>query len=128
MFRSLLEESHFSPLIDLEKNDKTGLIRLVDHNCLGQPKSALRLENLEKNIIKYFRSRDEDNIKKPLRTIDTATLITRPITASSHEVFHSVGDISSRIEESKNSINSINSSFWNYPSKYQSHDQNETVY
>jgi hypothetical protein len=126
LFRSLLEESHFSPLIDLEKNDKTGLIRLVDHNCLGQPQSALRLETLETNIIKYFRARDEDNIKKPLPTTDT--LITRPITASSHEVFHSVGEISSRIEDSKNSINSINSSFWNYPSKYQSHDQNETVY
>ncbi len=143
-YRSILEESKFSPLVDLEKNDKTGLLRLTDNYRLGQQNSAKRLELLEKNIIKYFRSRDEDNIKKPLPTINTTIMtaqpitpstnkfVTRPITASTNKLSRSTDDDlsfhqnTSWIDDSNNST--INSSFWNYPLQYQSHDKNETVF
>jgi hypothetical protein len=120
-FRSLVEDSHFSPLIDLEKNDSTGLLRFTDHICSGQRISAKRIESLEKNLVKYFRTRDEDNIKKPIPTINTTVMTTRPTTASSHDVFRSNDDLSTRMDES------INSSFWNYPFGYQT-NRNETVY
>jgi hypothetical protein len=67
-------------------------------------------------------------------TIDTTVMTTRPTTASSREAFHSIDELSFRphtsvTEDSRNSINSINSSFWNYPLRYQSHNnKNETVY
>ncbi len=120
-YRSLLEDSRFSPLVDLERNDKTGLLRFKDHNCSGQRISAKRIESLEQNLVKYFRLRDEDNIKKPLPTINTTVLTTRPITASSHDVFRSIDDISTRMDDS------ISSSFWNYPLRYHTNN-NETVY
>jgi len=70
-------------------------------------------------------------------TIDTTVMTTRPTTASSREAFHSIDELSfhhhtSVTEDSRhshNSMNSINSSFWNYPLRYQSHNnKNETVY
>ena len=119
--RSLLEDAHFSPLVDLERNNKIGLLRFTDHYSSGQRISAKRIEILEKNIINYFRSRDEDNIKKPLPTTNTTVMTSRPITASSDEVFRSNDGQTSSLNDT------INSSFWNYPSRYQS-NRNETVY
>ena len=119
--RSLIKDSRFSPLIDLERNDGTGLLRFTDHMCTGQRISAKRIDSLQRNLIKYFRARDEDNVKKPIPTINTTVMTTRPTTATSHDVVRSNDDISTRIDDS------INSSFWNYPSGYQS-NRNETVY
>lgn len=115
-------------MIDLEKNDKTSLLRFIDHYCLGQRVSAKRIENLEKSIVEYFRSRDEDNTKKPLPTIDTTVMTSQPITTLSlsspiplQAKPSDENSISIRLEDS------INSSFWNYPSGYEAR-YNETVY
>jgi hypothetical protein len=69
--RSILENFQFSPLKDLEKNNQTGLIRLTDRHQLGHTEFGKRLESFEKAIISYFRSRNEDNLKKPIPAINT---------------------------------------------------------
>jgi hypothetical protein len=120
IFRALLEQYRFSPLVDLEKNDKTGVLRFTNHNRFNKTKSAKRDEALEKEIIKYFLTRDEDNIKKPIPTIDTTIMTTPP--TSSH-----IDDLSIRHHNSSLD-DTHNSSFWNYPNRYQSNDENETVY
>ena len=130
VFRALLESAQFSPLIDLEKNDQTGLLRFIDHYCLGQRVSAKRIENLEKSIVEYFRSRDEDNTKKPVSTIDTTVLTSQPITTVSLSS-PPIPPLQAKPSD-ENSISivlddSINSSFWNYPSGYEA-QHNETVY
>jgi len=101
LFRSLIEESHFSPLTDLEKNNETGLLRFTRQSRLTRINSSKRLELLEQNLIKYFRSRDEDNIKKPLPTMTTAVLTSQPISTPTR--------IKLNINET------MNSSFWNHP-------------
>jgi len=56
----------------------------------------------------------------------------RPITASTNKMSHSTDDLDLSFHQHTSwvddSNNSINSSFWNYPLQYQSHDKNETVY
>jgi hypothetical protein len=130
-FRSLLQDSQFSPLIDLERNDQTGLLRLIDHYCLGEPKSAKRLELFEKNLVKYFRSRDEDNIKKPRPTTNTAIITNRPISSSNEAAeettAHSIDDVSFH-NWLDDSHHSNNESFWNYPLPYQDNSNYETDY
>lgn len=107
---SLLEQSHFSPFVDLEKNNQTGLLRFTRHSQLNQSNnSSKRIELLELNITKYFRLRDEDNIKKPLPTITTTVLTSEPI-------------VPKRINIDINET--MNSSFWNHPLD----DDNETTF
>ena len=120
-----MEEFKFSPLIDLEKNDKIGLLRFTDHYCLGQRVSAKRIELFEKNVIKYFRSRDEDNIKKPLPTINTTIMTTKPISTSLNNLSNQQQQRQPQ-QQHDTSFNddTINSSFWDYPLQY----RNETVY
>lgn len=117
-----MDQFQFSPLIDLEKNDKTGLLRFTDHYCLGQRVSAKRIELLEKSVIKYFRSRDEDNIKKPLPTINTTIMTTKPISTSSSNLSNQPQQ--QRQPDTSFNDDTINSSFWDYPLQY----RNETVY
>lgn len=70
-FRSILEKFQFSPLRDLEKNDRSGLIRLREEPDLDRsPDAKRRIETFEKAIIVYFRSRNEDNIKRPIPAIN----------------------------------------------------------
>lgn len=129
-FRSLLETAQFSPLIDLEKNDQTGLLRFIDHYCLGQRVSAKRIEILEKSFVDYFRSRDEDNTKKPLPTIETTVLTSQPITTIPPSTPRTIALQPKSLDEHSISIqleDSINTSFWNYPSGYEA-QHNETVY
>lgn len=126
-----METAQFSPLIDLEKNGQTGLLRFTDHYRLGRRVSAKRIEMLERNILNYFRSRDEDNTKKPVPTINTTVMTSGPIIASSSSpppaplppvlASASPENISIRMNDS------ISSSFWNYPSGYEA-KHNETVY
>lgn len=117
-------------MIDLEKNNQTGLLRFTDHYCLGQRVSAKRIETLEKNILDYFRARDEDNTKKPIPTIETTVMTSRPIMDSSSSPpprvplpppLRAPENISIGINDT------ISSSFWNYPSGYEA-NHNETVY
>ncbi|CAF0720817.1 unnamed protein product [Adineta steineri] len=68
---SILENFQFSPLKDLEKNDQTGLIRLTERHSSYQIDEMKRLESFEKGIIAYFRSRNEDNLKKSIPAINT---------------------------------------------------------
>ena len=69
-FRSILEKFQFSPLRYLEKNDRLGLIRLREEPDLGRTPDTKRLETFEKAIIAYFRSRNEDTIKRPIPAIN----------------------------------------------------------
>lgn len=70
MFRSILEKFRYSPLTDLEKNDRLGLIRLREESNHDQTQDPRRLASFEKAIIGYFRSRNEDNIKRPIPSIN----------------------------------------------------------
>ena len=69
--RSILERAQFSPLKDLERNEKLGLVRLAHSTFLQSTESARRLVEFEKSIIAYFRSRNEDSIKKAIPAIGT---------------------------------------------------------
>jgi hypothetical protein len=71
-FRSILEHYQFSPLKDLEKNNKTGLIRLTDQRRLKPTDTTKRIVSFEQSIMSYFRSRNEDSIKKPILAINTS--------------------------------------------------------
>ncbi len=55
---------------DLEKNNKTGLLRLTDRHRLTLEKTIKRSQAFEKAIISYFRSRNEDYLKKPIPAIN----------------------------------------------------------
>jgi hypothetical protein len=59
--RTILEKHQFSPLNDLEKNDDTGLLRLADKTRFGQPELVAHIEALERDIVAYFKARNEDN-------------------------------------------------------------------
>ncbi|CAF0868782.1 unnamed protein product [Rotaria sordida] len=75
---SILERFQFSPLKDLEKHNQTGLLRLTDYRRLEQTEAKTRSESIEKMIISYFRSRNEDRLKKPVPTINLAMTNPRP--------------------------------------------------
>ncbi len=96
-------------------------MRFTNHHRSGHSRSAKRLESLEKDLIKYFRSRDEDNIKKPIPTLDTTIMTTRPLSSSTN-------DLSTVRHHTISLDDTYNSSFWNYPNRYQSNNDNETVY
>jgi len=68
----------------LEKNNKTGLLRLTDYHRSGQPHLAKRLNDFERTIISYFRTRNEDNIKKPIPAINFTSSNTKS-KLSSHD-------------------------------------------
>jgi hypothetical protein len=57
----ILEKHQFSPLNDLEKNDDSGLLRLADKKNFGRPELVAHIEALERDIVAYFKSRNEDN-------------------------------------------------------------------
>ncbi|CAF1610660.1 unnamed protein product [Adineta ricciae] len=67
---SILEEHQYSPLRDLEKNDYLGLIRLNADRRKTSANDAKRLSSFEKAIVAYFRSRDEDSLKKTTPSIN----------------------------------------------------------
>lgn len=73
LIRNILEDFQFSPSKDLEKNNQTGLLRLTDHHRSGQRHLAARSDEFERAIISYFRSRNEDNIKKPIPAINVSS-------------------------------------------------------
>ncbi|CAF3527671.1 unnamed protein product [Rotaria socialis] len=75
---STLELCNFSPLKDLEKNNATGLIRLTNYRRLGEKEAAQRSESIEKIIISYFRSRNEDSLKKPIPAINLTMASSKP--------------------------------------------------
>ena len=45
---------------DLEKNDDTGLLRLADKRRFGHADLVAQVEALERDIVEYFKSRNED--------------------------------------------------------------------
>ncbi len=58
---------------DLEKNDQTGLIRLFEpRGDFENTEAVKRLKLLQKDIISYFRSRNEDSLKKSIPAINTS--------------------------------------------------------
>ncbi|CAF0761049.1 unnamed protein product [Rotaria sp. Silwood1] len=61
---SILEKYQYSPQNDLEKNNDTGLIRLADKNRLQYPEAIARMEALERDIVAYFKSRNEDDTQR----------------------------------------------------------------
>jgi len=63
-FRTILEKHQFSPLNDLEKNNDTGLLRLADKKNFGSPEVIAHMESLERDIVAYFKSRNEDSSVK----------------------------------------------------------------
>jgi hypothetical protein len=69
--RSILERYQFSPLRDLEKNRRTGLIRLISVNDNEQSEYAMLIGYLQQAIVDYFRSRNEDNIKRAIPVINS---------------------------------------------------------
>ncbi|CAF4175519.1 unnamed protein product [Rotaria sp. Silwood2] len=69
---TILERCQFSPLKDLEKNNQTGLLRLTDYSRSEEVEAKKRSESIEKMIISYFRSRNEDNLKKSVPAINLA--------------------------------------------------------
>ena len=91
-FRSALEQHQYSPLIDLEKNDQTGLIRLTDHQSHGDGNSAKRVKRLQDHLIRYFQSRHEEKEEKALSTVNTAIKSSKPI-VSSKDVFRPTDDL-----------------------------------
>ncbi|CAF1604142.1 unnamed protein product [Rotaria magnacalcarata] len=61
----ILERNEYSPINHLEKNDDTRLLRLADKKHLGHPEIVARIEALERDIVNYFKSRNEDdNLKR----------------------------------------------------------------
>ncbi|CAF1268405.1 unnamed protein product [Rotaria sordida] len=57
----IIEKYQYSPQNDLQKNDDTGLLRLADKSHLGYPEMLARMEALERDIVAYFKSRNEDD-------------------------------------------------------------------
>lgn len=90
--RSALAQHHYSPLIDLEKNDETGLIRLTNHQRYGDVDSAKRVKRLQDHLIRYFQSRQEDWDEKPIATVNTTIKSSKPI-VSSKDVFRPTDDL-----------------------------------
>ena len=72
--RSILERAQFSPLKDLEKNEKLGLVRLAHPTYSQGTENAQRLIKFEKAVIAYFRSRNDDSIKRAIPAIDKVVL------------------------------------------------------
>ena len=70
--RATLEEYQFTPLKDLEKNNRSGLLRLTDQRSPAQSEDAERLKSFEKAILAYFLSRNEDSLKHSLPAMNTA--------------------------------------------------------
>ncbi|CAF1336840.1 unnamed protein product [Adineta steineri] len=58
---AILENHQFSPINDLEKNNATGVIRLADKTGSRDAKMIARMEALERDIVAYFQSRNEDS-------------------------------------------------------------------
>ena len=81
-FRSLMERYQYSPLIHLEKNFHTGLIRLNNDE-----------RSFQDQIIQYFKSRQEDHLIKSNSIINTAIKSSRPI-VSPNDVFVLTDDLS----------------------------------
>ncbi len=61
----------------MEKNDQTGLIRLANRRQSDNTELGKRFESLEKAIISYFRSRKEDDLKKPIPAINSTVANTK---------------------------------------------------
>jgi hypothetical protein len=65
--RTILEKHQFSPLNDLVKDKHTGVIALTDPSRSSVMVDAARIQILERDIINYFGSRDEDSRAQPVR-------------------------------------------------------------
>jgi hypothetical protein len=55
--------NHFSPRKDLARNSQSGVIYLANKGRFDQRTAAARLEEMERAIVRYFVSRDEDSTR-----------------------------------------------------------------
>lgn len=70
--RGILERYQFAPSKDLERNNQTGIIGLVNKRSIGKLQLSVRMIALERDIVAYFLSRKEDstfNVPKPIQTV-----------------------------------------------------------
>lgn len=68
--RKILENFQFSPIRHLEKNGQTGLLRLATSASRTERDLSETLTEFQETIIAYFRSRNEDNTKRAVPTIN----------------------------------------------------------
>ncbi|CAF2901744.1 unnamed protein product [Rotaria sp. Silwood2] len=92
--RSIIEKYQYSPQNDLQKNDDTGLLRLADKSHLGNSEMIARMEALERDIITYFKSRNEDDTGKRIPAQHPSTVKKQPFIAPKIQV-HRAGVIKS---------------------------------
>lgn len=110
-FRLLVEDFGYSPLVDLEKNDANGLIRLSDGEKLEDSRSIERLRLLQMHLIKYFKSRQEDNTLSPEPVVDTNIKNPRRV-VSSKDIFRPTDDLQFHYHTS--SVENVNLETRNY--------------
>jgi hypothetical protein len=67
-FRSILLDYRFSPIKDLERNNRSGVIHLANKHLFGLSVGTGRTEKMQQAIVRYFLSRNEDN-RRVLRKI-----------------------------------------------------------
>lgn len=97
---------------------------MSSYDYFDESKSAKRLKLLETNIINYFRLRDEDNVKKPIPTLNTMILANAP-TSAPKVSFRPIDNPSCQEETvsiETNNDSSDDMPIRNYLSEYYSHD------
>jgi hypothetical protein len=94
-FRTILEKHQFSPLNDLEKDDDTGLIRLADKKKFGRPDLITHMESLERDIVAYFKSRNEDSSVKTNQAQQPSPAKAKPSIAAKTQPHRSRPDVES---------------------------------
>lgn len=127
--RTILERFQFSPLRDLEKNATIGLLRLAHRSSSDQSNVSQRLDEFEKTIISYFRSRNEDNVKRAIPTINMklaqpeldirATNVARPTSTTSPYVISFDRNASDQIYDDNSGYVPLQ----DVPSQYPSRDE-----
>ena len=125
--RSLLERYQFSPFADLEKNNRTGLLRLTDHRRSKQMQSIERLASFQKDIISYFQS-SADNEAHKQRPLNHQVALppppqkpTRdPVPQTDGLLFHDYRRRSSAKDASQTQLSNV--SFWRSPYEYPSNE------
>jgi hypothetical protein len=65
----------------LEKNDGTGLLRLADKTNFGNREMVAHIEALERDIVEYFKSRNEDNTQRSIPVQPPPPIKTKPSVA-----------------------------------------------
>lgn len=85
----ILEKYRYTPSTDLEKNPETGIIGLANKRQTDKVQMSPRLINLEKDIVAYFRSRNED--QKPV--VHSSTPSSSSSKISTHHSYTSTSHI-----------------------------------